>query len=100
MAKLVRQCALFVDQAQNFRAALFHAAQSLELFGEYAQRLIVHGTGQLLAIARDKGNGLAVIQQVDDVLYMNRGKGQLFRKNGYDVHCVLNSPSKNEYELL
>ena len=44
---------------------------------ELTQQLVIHGTVEFLAVAGDKGNGGALIQEGDHILYMLRGAPQL-----------------------
>ena len=65
--KLVCQLALLVDGLFHRFAALFKTAEVLEPLFERAQRGIVHCTVELLAVAGDKGDGVALVEQMHDV---------------------------------
>ena len=84
--ELVCELALLADGFFYRLAALCKAAQVLEAFFERAQRGVVHRTVQLLAIASDKGNGIALVQKLHNVFHVLRIFVKLLRKRLNDVH--------------
>ena len=65
--KLVCQLALLVDGVFHRFAALFETAEVPEALFERAQRGVVHRAVQLLAVAGDEGNGVALVEQSHNV---------------------------------
>ena len=64
----VSELFLRLDQAADLLSALVKTAQIIELFAERADQLVVHRAVHFLAVARDKRNGVSIIEQRDHVL--------------------------------
>ena len=101
---LVRHLALLLDRRADLFAALVEAAQVFQPLAEAAQLLIVHRTGLLLAVARDKRNGVSLVNQRNDSLCNSRADFKFLSKNRCDIHDspitsrsygTYRSPSKN-----
>ena len=84
--ELVCKLALLVDGFFHRFAALCKTAQILKPLFERAQRGVVHRTVQLLAVASDKGNGIALVQKLHNVFHVLRIFVKLLRKRLNDVH--------------
>ena len=63
---------LLGDAAAHFVLALIQSAQIFQPFAQLAQQLIVHAVGGFLAVTRNKGNGVALVDQGNGVGYMDR----------------------------
>ena len=63
------QLALLGDRSGNLLPAFLQAAQIVKPLGKLPQNLIVTGTGLLLPVARDKRDGIALIDQGDDIFH-------------------------------
>ena len=57
--------------------ALLQAAQVAEAFLQRTQGRVVHGAVQLLAVTGDEGDGVPLVQKLDDVFDMAQGAIQL-----------------------
>ena len=69
LADLLGIDALFFNGGAHLAAACLHLAQICQAFGQCAQHLIVHRAGLFLAVTRDKGDGVALVDQRDDVAH-------------------------------
>ena len=67
-ADFVGQLFLTVDQLADLFSALVEVAQVFQLLAECADELVVHGAVHLLTVTGDEGDGIALIEQGDDVL--------------------------------
>ena len=70
----------------EFSAALFKAAEVLQPLFERAQRGIVHCTVELLAVAGDKGDGVALVEQMHDVFNVPGVFAELGSKGLNEIH--------------
>ena len=70
--QLLRQLPLLLDGLLHRLPALGQIPQVLEPFLQRAQSGVIHGAVQLLAVAGDKGDGISLIQQADNVFHMLR----------------------------
>ena len=75
---LVRHFALLGDGLGDLFFALFQAAQIGEAVVELAQHLVVAAARHLFAVARDERNGVALVDEVDDVFCPVRTDGRKF----------------------
>ena len=66
--ELVRQLALRLDRGFDFVTAGLQIFEVLQARLERAERRVVHRAVRLLAVTGDEGNGVALVQQGDDVL--------------------------------
>ena len=57
--------ALLGDDRRHLALALFQPPQVVQPLGQGAQHLVVHGVGRFLAVAGDKGDGVALVDQRD-----------------------------------
>ena len=65
--EFVGQLALRLDRVPHLCAALVQPAQIGEPVGELADGLIVHRAVHFLAVARNEGYGVAVVEQLDHI---------------------------------
>ena len=65
--ELLRQLALLADRGEDGLAPLLQAAQVLQSGLERAQDRIVHRAVHFLAVARDEGDRVALVEQAHDV---------------------------------
>ena len=84
--ELVCKLALLVDGLFHRFAALFKTAEVLEPLFERAQRGIVHCTVELLAVAGDKGDGVALVEQMHDVFNVPGVFAELGSKGLNEIH--------------
>ena len=68
--KLRSELALLLDRLFHALAALLHLAKIRKTLLQRAQRGVVHRAVHFLAVARDKGDGVSLVQQRDDVFDM------------------------------
>ena len=66
--QLVRQLALRLDRGLDFVTPGLQIFEVLQARLECAERRVVHRAVRLLAVAGDEGNGVALVQQGDDIL--------------------------------
>ena len=78
-AQLVGEFPLFLDGGKHAFPAFIQAPQILESCLQRAQRGIVHGAVQFLAVTGDKRDGVALIQQPDHVFNVFRFLIQFLR---------------------
>ena len=76
--QLVRPFVLRLNGLGDFLPARVQPTQGRELLGKLAQRLVVGVPMHFLAIAGDKGNGRAAVEQLDHVLRV-RGLHMILR---------------------
>ena len=84
-AQLVRQLALLLDACAYFLLPLDEAAQICEARLHLTQHLVLKGAGRLLAVACNKGNRIAVIEEGNDGFDLLRTDGELARDRGGNV---------------
>ena len=66
----LRQLPLAVDSSLDLLPPLLQIAQVLQPLLQGAQGGVIHGAVELLAVAGDEGDGVALVQQGDDVGYV------------------------------
>ncbi len=84
--KLGRELALCVDEQKHVLFALLKVAQIRKALVERAQRHVVHATRGFLAVARDKGDGVAFVDQRDGGLDVGGLEVELFCELGDKIH--------------
>ena len=84
--KLVRPLALRLDRGTDLVLALLQSFKIIVPLGYGAYDLIVRRAVHLLAVARDKRNGIALVEQVDDVGAVFFLDAELLGKLFFDVH--------------
>ena len=57
------QLSLLADEPADILAPCFHGTVGSQLFFQRAQLAVIQRAGGLLAVARDKGHGIALVQQ-------------------------------------
>ena len=72
-----RQFSLGFNGRFDLPAPLLQIAEILEPLGQVPDGLVVHGPVHLLAVTGDKGNGVAHVQQGDNVFHMGKRLVQL-----------------------
>ena len=80
-SQFFRELALLLDGAEDGLAALLQIAKVLQTRLQRTQDCVVHCTVQLLAIAGDEGDGVALVQKPDDVFDVFVFLPELFRQN-------------------
>src|SRR5699024_902059 len=75
-----------VDQAAYLLAPLFQPAQVFETFSHPAQRLVIQAAVRLLAVTCDKGNGVPLVDQLNDLFRLPELKGKLIGKLLCEIH--------------
>lgn len=86
-----REFALGVDEQNDVLFALLKIAQVGQALVECAQGDVVHATRGLLAVARDKGDGVALVDELDGRLDVGGLKVELVGELGDKIHgtpCV------------
>ena len=78
--QLRRQLLLSLDGGLYLLPPLLQIPKIVQPVLQLPQGGVVHAAVQLLPVAGDEGNGVALIQQVDDVLHMDRRGSQLLRQ--------------------
>ena len=89
--ELGRKFALGVDEQNDVLFALFKIAQVGQALVERAQGDVVHATRGFLAVARDKGDGVALVDELDGCLDVGGLKVELAGELGDKIHgtpCV------------
>ena len=89
LLELGRELALRLDEQQDVRLALLEVAQVGEALVERAQGDVVHATRGLLAVARDEGDGVALVDELDGRLDGFRLEAELVGERGDDIHVWL-----------
>ena len=87
LPQLIRELALGFDGGKDFLLPLYQIAQGGQAGGEGTQGLIVQPPGGLLAVARDKGHGVALVQQGDGGFHLIGLEFQFSRQGGRDILC-------------
>ena len=77
LRQLRRQLLLSLDGGLYLLPPLFQIPKIVQPVLQLSQGGVVHAAVKLLPVAGDEGNGVALIQQVDDVLHMDRRGSQL-----------------------
>ena len=75
--ELLRQLALALDGGLDLLPPLVQIAQVLQPVGQGAQGGIVHGPVELLAVAGDEGDGVALVNEAHHVLHVGLAPAQL-----------------------
>ena len=91
LLKLGREFALGIDEQDDVLFALFKIAQVGQALVECAQGDVVHATRGFLAVARDKGDGVALVDELDGSLDIGGLKVELAGELGDKIHgtpCV------------
>ena len=91
LLELGRELALGVDEQNDVLFALFKIAQVGQALVECAQGDVVHAARGFLAVARDKGNGVALVDELDGRLDVGGLKIELAGELGDKIHgtpCV------------
>ena len=89
--ELGRKFALGVDEQNDVLFALFKIAQVGQALVECAQGDVVHSACGFLAVARDKGDGVALVDELDGRLDVGGLKVELVGEPGDKIHgtpCV------------
>ena len=79
--ELLRELALLLNGGEDGLTALLEVAQVLQPRLQRAQDGVVHGAVQLLAVAGDEGNGVALVEKPDDVFDVFGLLPELFGQN-------------------
>ena len=82
--QLLGELPLAVDGVFDLLPALGQVPQIVQPVLQGPQGRVVHAAVELLAVAGDEGDGVALIQQVDDILHMGQGLFQLPGQNFRD----------------
>ena len=91
LLELGREFALGVDEQDDVLFALLEIAQVGQALVERAQGDVVHAARCFLAVARDKGDGVALVDELDGRLDVGGLKVELARELGDKIHgtpCV------------
>lgn len=91
LLKLWREFALGVDEQNDVLFALLKIAQVRQTLVECAQGDVVHAARGFLAVARDKGDGVALVDEFDGRLDVGGLKVELAGELGDKIHetpCV------------
>ena len=91
LLKLGRELALRVDEQDDVLFALLKIAQVGQALVERAQGDVIHAAGGLFTVARDKGDGVALVDELDGCLDVGGLKVELARELGDKIHgtpCV------------
>ena len=86
-AQLVGHLALFVDARDDRRAPVFQFAQIQEPFLEITQLRVVEIVGHFLAVARDKRNSRAFVEELHRRRDLARLDGEFAGDALYDLEC-------------
>ena len=85
-SELIGQLALLVNGLFHRLAALFETAEVLQPLFERAQRRVVHRAVELLAVAGDKGDGVALVEQAHDVFNVSGVFAEFGGKGLNEIH--------------
>ena len=91
LLELGRELALGVDEQNDVLFALFKIAQVGQALVECAQGDVVHAARCFFAVARDKGDGVALVDELDGCLDVGGLKVELVGELGDKIHgtpCV------------
>ena len=86
LLELGRELALCVDEQDDVLFALLKIAQVGQALVECAQGDVVHAAGGFLAVARDKGDGVALVDELDGRLDIGGLKVELAGELGDKIH--------------
>ena len=87
--QLLGELALLFNGFLDCIAPLLQPAQILKALGESAQGRVVHRAVQFLAVAGDEGNGVALVDELDDIIDMALFAAKLAGKNlAYAFQCA------------
>lgn len=86
LLELGREFALGADEQNDVLFALLKITQVGQALVERAQGDIVHAARGFLAVARDKGNGVSLVDELDGRLDVGGLKVELARELGDEVH--------------
>ena len=87
--QLIGELALLLDGFLHSVAPLLEPAQILKAFGEGAQGGVVHRAVQLLAVAGDEGDCVALVNELDDIIDMALLAAKLTGKDlAYAFQCA------------
>ena len=88
--KPVGEFFLRLDCGSDFAAPLVEIAQILQPLLQLTQRRVVHAAMLLLAVARDEGNGVALVNERDDVFNIPLRAAEFLREYFFHaLHMVL-----------
>ena len=88
--KLLRELALLLNRAFDSITALLKRAQIRKALLKRAERRVVHRTVKLLAVTRDKGDGITLVEQLDHSGNMRFAAPQFPGDNGNNrIHNVI-----------
>ena len=85
LAQLLRQLALLLNGGEDGLPPLLQAPEILQSGLQGAQGGVVHGAVEFLAVAGDKGDGVSLVQKLDDVFDVLRPGVQFPSQNRYDL---------------
>ena len=88
VGKLIGEIPLLLQSGGDLAPALVQPAQVLQALVNLAQQLVVQRPGLLLAVAGDKGNGVAVVNQAQHVFALLGLEVKLLTKGLNDVHWM------------
>ena len=83
--ELLGQLALLLDGRLDRLAPLLQRAEVGEAFLQRAQRRVVHGAVELLAVAGDEGDGVALVEQFDHGGDVRLAAAELFGNDLYNA---------------
>ena len=86
LLELGRELALRVDEQDDVLFALLKIAQVGQALVECTQGDVVHAAGGLFTVARDKGDGIALVDELDGRLDVGDLKVELVGELGDEVH--------------
>ena len=86
LLELGREFALGVDEQDDVLFTLFKIAQVGQALVERAQGNVVHAARCFLAVARDKGDGVALVDELDGCLDVGGLKVELAGELGDKIH--------------
>ena len=86
--QLCRQLSLLLNGIFYRLPALLQPPEVLETLFQRAERRVVHGAVKLFTVTGNKGNGIALVQQADDVLYIAGVFVKLIGKRLNDIHSL------------
>ena len=84
--KFLRHLSLLGNGIDDRFAALVQIAQILQAFVQGAQGGVIHGAVHLLAVSCDKGDGVALIEQLNHIVDIGLVEAELLSELEIDVH--------------
>ena len=81
-----RQRPLLLDGSPHLFPLLIQIAQIQQPLVKLPEHLVVQGAGHLLAVTGDKGNGVAVVDQLDGILHLLGTQMEFRGQGGVDIH--------------